>query len=115
MALYIGNPTNILVALAVAPYLGFPMCFREFSAFALRRKPQNGSTVAETLKRVPWPIVPFVRSLFVTVYALDRYGVTGLFGRKLYGLSLGSQALTAAPGSNLGANPPSEPSPESWG
>jgi arsenical pump membrane protein len=98
-----------VVALAVAPYLGLPMwkisvafalallailVLREFSGLMLRRKPQNGSTVAETLKRVPWPIVPFVLSLFVTVYALDRYGVTGLFGRKLYGLSLGSQALT---------------------
>lgn len=98
-----------VAALAVAPYLGIPMwkisvafalallailLLRESYVLALRRKLQNGSTVAGTFKRLPWPIVPFVLSLFVTVYALDRYGVTGLFGQKLYGVSLGSPALT---------------------
>jgi len=97
-----------IAALAVAPYLGIPMwkisvafalallallALRESYALALRKKPKNGSTVAETLKRLPWPIVPFVLSLFVTVYALDRYGVTALFGEKLYSLSLGSPSL----------------------
>ena len=97
-----------IVALAVAPYLGIPMwkisvafalallallALRESYALALRRKLRNGSSVAETLKRLPWPIVPFVLSLFVTVYALDRYGVTALFGKKLFGLSMGSPAL----------------------
>lgn len=97
-----------IAALAVAPYLGISMwkisvafalallallTLRESYALALRRKLRNGSSVAKTLKRLPWPIVPFVLSLFVTVYALDRYGVTALFGKKLLGLSLGSPAL----------------------
>ncbi|MGB9756989.1 MAG: SLC13 family permease [Candidatus Bipolaricaulaceae bacterium] len=98
-----------VAALAVAPYLGIPMwkisvsfalallailALRESYALALRKNLPNGSTVVETLKRLPWPIVPFVLSLFVTVYALDRYGITRLFGQKLYGLSLDSPALT---------------------
>lgn len=97
-----------VVALALAPYLGLPMwkisaafalalliilILRESYAKALRRKLKNDSTVAETLRRVPWPLVPFVLSLFVTVYALDRYGVTALFGQKLYKLSLGFPPL----------------------
>lgn len=97
-----------VAALAVAPYLGIPMwkisvafalallailAFRESYALALRKKLTNGSNVVETLRRIPWPIVPFVLSLFVTVYALDRYGVTSVFGQKLYGLSLGSPVL----------------------
>ncbi|MEN3011215.1 MAG: SLC13 family permease [Candidatus Bipolaricaulaceae bacterium] len=97
-----------VVALAVAPYLGFPMwkisvafalallailVLRESYALAARRKPRNGSPVAETLKRVPWPIVPFVLSLFVTVYALDRHGVTALLGQRLYAWSGGSPLL----------------------
>ncbi len=97
-----------VVALAIAPYLGIPMwkisvafalallailLARESYARVLRKRLQNGSNVAETLRRLPWPIVPFVLSLFVTVYALDRYGVTGLFGKHLYALSFGSSAL----------------------
>ncbi len=97
-----------VVALAMAPYLRVPMwkisvafafalltilVLRESYVLALRKRLQNGSTVAETLRRIPWPIVPFVLSLFVTVYALDRYGVTAIFGQKLYRLSLGLPVL----------------------
>lgn len=97
-----------VAALAVAPYVGLPMwkisvafalallailALRESYVLALRRRLHNGSAVTETLKRVPWPIVPFVLSLFVTVYALDRYGVTALLGRTLYALSGGSPVL----------------------
>jgi len=77
-----------------APYLGIPMWKISVAfALALRGKLRNGFSLAETLTRLPWPIVPFVLSLFVTVYALDRYGVTALFGKMLYSLSLGSLAL----------------------
>ncbi len=97
-----------IVALALAPYLGIPMwkisvafalalllilALRESYVLALRRNLANGSLVRETLKRVPWPIVPFVLSMFVTVHALDRYGVTALFGEKLHALSGGSAVL----------------------
>ncbi len=97
-----------IVAMAVAPYLSIPMwkisvafalalllilALRESYALVLRRTPAHGSMVTETLKRVPWPIVPFVLSMFVTVHALDRYGVTALFGEKLYALCGGSPML----------------------
>jgi len=93
-----------VVALALAPYLGWEMwrvslafalalllilLARELYARALRRE-VNGSTVATTMRRVPWPIVPFVLSLFVTVYALRVYGVTGKLGEALLVLSGGS-------------------------
>ncbi len=96
-----------VVALAIAPYLGWEMwrvslafavallgilVVRESYARALRRK-VNGSTVVAAMRRVPWPIVPFVLSLFVTVYALRVYGVTGKLGEVLFSLSGGSVPL----------------------
>lgn len=96
-----------VVALAIAPYLGWEMwrvslpfalallgilVVRESYARALQRG-VNGSTVVEAVRRVPWPIVPFVLSLFVTVYALRGYGVTGKLGGVLLALSGGSVPL----------------------
>lgn len=98
-----------VVALAMAPYLGWEMwrvslafavalltilVLRESYARALRRQ-VNGSTVVAAMRRVPWPIVPFVLSLFVTVYALRVYGVTGRLGDVLLALSGGSVPLLA--------------------
>ncbi len=94
-----------VAALALAPYFRIPMwkitvsfalallfilILRDSYARMLRKKSGNGSPVVETLRRIPWPILPFVLSLFVTVHALDRYGVTALFGHRLYELSGGS-------------------------
>lgn len=96
-----------VVALAIAPYLGWEMwrvslafalallgilVVRESYARALRGR-VNGSTVVTAMRRVPWPIVPFVLSLFVTVYALRVYGVTGKLGEALLALSGGSAPL----------------------
>lgn len=96
-----------VVALAIAPYLGWEMwrvslafavallgilVVRESCARALRRK-VSLSTVVAAMRRVPWPIVPFVLSLFVTVYALRVYGVTGKLGEVLLALSGGSVPL----------------------
>lgn len=98
-----------VVALAVAPYLGWEM-WRVSLSFALAlllilvgqesyaralRRAVSGSTVVEAVRRVPWPIVPFVLSLFVTVYALRVYGVTGKLGDVLLALSGGSAPLLA--------------------
>ncbi len=98
-----------VVALAIAPYLRWEMwrvslafavallallVLRESYARALRRQ-VNGSTVVAAMRRVPWPIVPFVLSLFVTVYALRVYGVTGRVGDVLLALSGGSVPLLA--------------------
>ncbi|MEW6217558.1 MAG: ArsB/NhaD family transporter [Candidatus Bipolaricaulota bacterium] len=98
-----------VVALAIAPYLGWEMwrvslafalallvilVVRESYARALRRG-VNGSTVVAAMRRVPWPIVPFVLSLFVTVYALRVYGVTGKLGEVLFALRGGSVPLLA--------------------
>lgn len=98
-----------VVALAMAPYLGWEMwrvslafavallailVLRESYVRALRRQ-VNGSTVVAAMRRVPWPIVPFVLSLFVTVYALRVYGVTGRLGDVLLALSGGSVPLLA--------------------
>lgn len=96
-----------VVALAIAPYLGWEMwrvslafavallgilVVRDSYARALQRG-VNGSTVVAAMRRVPWPIVPFVLSLFVTVYALRVYGVTGKLGEVLFALSGGSVPL----------------------
>ncbi|GAB4310310.1 MAG: arsenite efflux transporter membrane subunit ArsB [Candidatus Bipolaricaulota bacterium] len=98
-----------VVALAIAPYLGWEMwrvslafalallavlVLRESYARALRRQ-VSGSTVLAAMRRVPWPIVPFVLSLFVTVYALRVYGVTGRLGDVLLTRSGGSVPLLA--------------------
>lgn len=98
-----------VVALALAPYLGWEMwrvslsfalalvlilVLREFGTRVLRRE-RNGSTLVEAVRRVPWPIVPFVLSLFVTVYALRVYGVTDRLGEVLLALSRGSAPLLA--------------------
>ncbi len=49
-----------------------------------------------TLRRMPWSVVPFLLSLFVTVEALRLYGVTAAIGEALAALSGGSGAATVA-------------------
>jgi len=46
------------------------------------------TTTSYTLKKIPWGVIPFVLSLFITVYALNIYGITeciGLFIKSLIG------------------------------
>ncbi len=99
-----------LVALALAPYLGLAM-WKVSLAFALAllgvlvvrevvgrvRRPAapSPSPLYLTAQRMPWAIVPFVLSLFVTVYALRVYGVTRLLGDALARLTGGVPALLA--------------------
>ncbi len=49
----------------------------------LRQDPslKGGVGLRATLQRMPWPIVPFILSLFVTVAALRHYGITSGVGR----------------------------------
>lgn len=43
---------------------------------------KGGVGLRATLQRMPWPIVPFILSLFITVGALRHYGVTAGVGRR---------------------------------
>ena len=112
-----------VVALAVAPYMQVEMwvvalCFaltlmvvlllRDcFGARPGRQPDEQGRAILNTLRRMPWAIVPFVLSLFVTVEALHVYGVTKDIGRVLNALGAGDSASTAlvyGVGSALSAN-----------
>jgi len=85
-----------IIALAVAPYLRIEMWSMALffalallvlllvrdSSVALLRKDlrEKGYHVAKTVRKMPWGIVPFVLSLFITVEALRVYGLTGDIG-----------------------------------
>ena len=87
-----------VVALAIAPKLGIAMWVLALAAamgllgvLAARRSwarllgqdmaVHGGTGVRRTLGRMPWGMVPFVLSLFITVSALHRYGITPAIGR----------------------------------
>ncbi|MBN1865008.1 MAG: hypothetical protein JW808_08915 [Victivallales bacterium] len=93
-----------ILLLTVAPYLGLRMWWvavvcslslllllsaRDSYAALLRRQvsPLRGGSVSRTMMRMPWTVVPFVLSLFITVEAMYRYGHTAHFGRFLGRLS----------------------------
>jgi len=107
-----------VMALAIAPYLhiemwkvslGFALSLlallavRDSYTWVLRRRiadTSNGSRIGGTMQRMPWSIVPFVLSLFVTVHALQAYGVTDWVGEAFARLGRGSPlALTFLYGS----------------
>lgn len=77
-----------IVLLSIGPYIGLEMwrislffalallavlLARDFYASMLRKRTE---TVKKVSQRVPWSVVPFVLSLFVTVEALHAYGIT---------------------------------------
>ncbi len=114
-----------VLALAAAPYLHLDMWLvavvfaLALTALLLARDVfRNGSeagpaglsggqSVRATLGRMPWTIVPFVLSLFVTVEALRVYGVTADVGRLFGGAVPGHGARTVlvyGVGSALSAN-----------
>jgi arsenical pump membrane protein len=64
-------------------------------------------SVGDTFRRMPWAIVPFVLSLFITVEALRLYGITadvGDFLARLCGESTALSVLVYGAGSALSAN-----------
>jgi arsenical pump membrane protein len=87
-----------IILLAAAPWLGVPMwtvavvCSLALLALLAARDSvdaclrgqmgpiRNGST-RQTFVRMPWTVVPFILSLFITVEALYRYGHTAALGR----------------------------------
>jgi arsenical pump membrane protein len=67
----------------------------------------GGTGVRHTLSRMPWGMVPFVLSLFITVAALQQYGITPAIGRAVSGRGIESPAALVAlfgAGSALTAN-----------
>ncbi|MBN1858278.1 hypothetical protein JW848_03630 [Candidatus Bipolaricaulota bacterium] len=87
-----------IALLAVAPYIGLRMwvvavvcalvllvclAVRDSYAAFLRQHlaPLRNGSAKQTFARMPWTVVPFVLSLFVTVEALHRYGHTASLGR----------------------------------
>ncbi|MEW6379688.1 MAG: SLC13 family permease [bacterium] len=113
-----------IVALAIAPYLGiemwtislafalallFILILRDSSMALLRQRIREKKrfVLGSTLQRMPWTVVPFVLSLFVTVEALHLYGVTseiGLFFRNICGPSAAAYGLVYGTVSALSAN-----------
>jgi arsenical pump membrane protein len=98
--------SSCIIALIIAPYYGIEMwtvslSFAIFllliliardstSVFAKGWHPNGGTlTVPSTLRRMPWTVVPFVLSLFVTVQAMRAYGITGEIGRMFAALGCG--------------------------
>lgn len=89
-----------VVALAIAPKLGIAMwaialaaalgllgvlvARRSWARLLGRDLARHGGTgVRRTLGRMPWGMVPFVLSLFITVSALQHFGLTPAIGRAL--------------------------------
>lgn len=87
-----------VVALAIAPHLGIAMWSIALAAalgllavlvarrswarlLGLDLAVHGGTGVRHTLSRMPWPMVPFVLALFVTVATLHYYGITPALGR----------------------------------
>ncbi|MDI6719271.1 MAG: ArsB/NhaD family transporter [Methanomicrobiales archaeon] len=83
-----------IIALAVAPYAGIELhwitlafaltllcilALRDSYAACLRRETATRQifAVPATLRRMPWAVVPFLLSLFITVEALSVYGISG--------------------------------------
>ncbi|MEW5802478.1 MAG: SLC13 family permease [bacterium] len=116
-----------IFALAVAPRLGVAMwvislafalallavlILRDSSVAWLRKDMRaagnkGGSAVGSTLRRMPWTVVPFVLSLFITVEALHLYGITsevGLFFKSICGTSSAAYGLVYGVSSALSAN-----------
>lgn len=65
------------------------------------------TTANSTLQKIPWTVIPFVLSLFITVYALNIYGVTqaiGLFIKNLIGTDIILNIFVYGFGSALSAN-----------
>ena len=75
--------------LAIGPYLGIEMwivslgfavslfLFVSVISLCRRKKPTD---LLRTARRLPWPLVPFVLSMFTLVLSLSAYGVTGRIG-----------------------------------
>ncbi len=97
-----------IIALAVAPYFGIEMWIvslvfavamaivlfaRDSSVAILRRSiSKMPLSVGSTMARMPWAVVPFVLSLFITVEALRVYGVADAVGRLFVGFCGNSPA-----------------------
>jgi arsenical pump membrane protein len=96
-----------ILALATAPYIGIEMWVVAFafalaliilltlrdSLMALREREvirARTFSIGTAAHRMPWSIVPFVASLFITIEALRIAGITGEAGRVLSGWGGGS-------------------------
>lgn len=112
-----------ILALAIAPYFMIEMWYvalffaiallillivRDSSVALLRSKlKQQGFHVANTVRKMPWGIIPFVLSLFITVEALRIYGVSGDIGgflRDMCGHSVAASVFVYGISSALAAN-----------
>jgi arsenical pump membrane protein len=113
-----------VLALAFAPRLGVPMwgvalaaalgllavliARRSWARLLGRDMAVHGGTgVRHTLSRMPWAMIPFVLSLFVTVEALRIYGITPAIGRAAGASGLTSPVILVGlfgAGSALAAN-----------
>ena len=80
-----------IVSLFFAIALAAILMMRSSYVAVIRRNFKDAISphVRSTLWRMPWPVVPFLISLFITVEALRVYGVTSEVGRAFAGL-LGS-------------------------
>ncbi|MDD3207353.1 MAG: ArsB/NhaD family transporter [Bacilli bacterium] len=84
------------VFLTIANYIGFEMYLITliFAAFLLITtliyrvfKKEKSIEIVNTVRRLPWDLIPFIIAMFVIVLALNKHGVTSLIAN-LFGDSL---------------------------
>jgi arsenical pump membrane protein len=112
-----------IVSLAIAPYFGVEMWIVALTfglilllvlllrdslvAITKEHIDKKHFTIQPTLKKIPWTIIPFVLSLFITIEALRIYGITneiGVFFKNLCGTSTTVTTFVFGISSALSAN-----------
>jgi len=99
-----------IIGLAIAPYFGIAiwsialgfglallaiLLFRDLLVLVMKEHiDKKHFTVAPTVRKMPFSIIPFVLSLFITVEALRIYGVTTQIGMLFRDISGASTTLT---------------------
>lgn len=95
-----------ILALCMAPYLGVEMwtvslvfamslvtilAIRDsYARFLSGRLRNSQGSLGRTMRLMPWPVVPFILSMFISVEALRAYGIMTEVGSALAGIAGGS-------------------------
>jgi len=83
---------SCIILLTVANYINIPMYLITafFALFLLLNatiyrffRPQKESEIINSIKRLPWDLIPFIIAMFVIVLALDKHGFTQLISNLL--------------------------------
>lgn len=76
-----------IVGMAIASYVGFEMwpiallfgalCLI-LAAICLKARHKDMGEISHTIKKLPWPLIPFLLAMFLLIISLERSGVTEL-------------------------------------